>query len=284
MATRPRGPRARPLRRAVQLASLVAANLHLSGWVNGSIYTGASKAFCIPGLHCYSCPSSVLACPLGSMQSLLSGRGFVAGITSLSPAFLIFVGVLGFVMLPGFVAGRIACAYVCPFGLLQELLFRLTGRLELRPPPTLSRARFVFLGLFVLVLPLLSCPGQGEQWFCKVVCPAGTALAGWPLVALNGPAVFSLGFLFAWKSAAAVAFLCWSAVTRRAFCRFVCPLGAIWGLAGRISVYRISVDEDLCIACGRCGEVCPMGVRIDLTPESTQCIRCGECIPACPVS
>ena len=273
-------------RRLVQAASLVLTNLFVGGWLDGSIHTGSSKAFCIPGLHCYSCPSSVLACPVGSLQSLIgSGRALAAGVSSLRWELLILPGLVGFILLPGLLAGRIACGWVCPFGFLQDLLFRLTGRKErIRPPAALSGGKFLFLVVFVLLLPLMlpGSSGAGEPWFCKVVCPAGTALAGWPLVAHHGGDVFSLGFLFGWKSAIAFAVIVWATVTRRPFCRFICPLGAIWGLAGKVSLFRMQVAAPQCVSCGGCEEVCPMGIRIDQDPSSADCIRCGECIHGCP--
>ena len=285
------GPRLRRhmlLRRIVQTGFLAGTNLHLAGWLRGVIYTGQSKAFCIPGLHCYSCPSSVFACPVGSFQNLIAARGFLAGLSSLDPSFTILLGLVGFVLLPGFVAGRICCGWVCPFGLLQDVLFRLSGGSELRiGVPSLSRSRYVFAMIFVLLLPLLlrsPVTGAGEPWFCKVICPAGTALAGWPLVALNPPGSFPVGLLFGWKTLVAVAFLAWAVATRRPFCRFVCPLGAVWGLAGKVSLFRMRVDPGKCIDCGRCAEVCPMGIAINLDPGSTSCIRCGDCVSACPTS
>jgi polyferredoxin len=274
------------LRRLSQTSALVLTNLFARGWLDGSIYTGSSKAFCIPGLHCYSCPSSVLACPIGSLQSLIgSGRAVAAGVSSLRTELLILPGLVGFVLLPGFLAGRVACGWVCPFGFLQDLLFRLTGRRErIRPPAGLSGGKFLFLAVFVLLLPLLlpTASGAGEPWFCKVVCPSGTALAGWPLVAHHGSAVFSLGFLFGWKSAIAFSVLVWATVTRRPFCRFICPLGAIWGLAGKVSIFRMQVSESQCVSCGKCEQDCPMGVRIDRDPSSADCIRCGRCTRVCP--
>ena len=65
-----------------QAVSALAANLHLAGWLDGSLYRGPAKAFCIPGLHCYSCPSAVLACPVGTVQSLLATPGGLAGLSS----------------------------------------------------------------------------------------------------------------------------------------------------------------------------------------------------------
>lgn len=271
-------------RRLIQLFSLIVTNLHISGWLNGSIYTGQSKMFCIPGLHCYSCPSSVLACPVGSIQNIVADRGFLASFTSGRADSLILLGILGFLMIIGFTVGRMACAYVCPFGFLQDLLYKL-------PVPkrsisaSWSNAKYAILLIFVFLLPILlriAEGGGGDPWFCKVICPAGTIGAGWPLVLFDRGRTFSPGFLFTWKSAVAFLIILWATTSKRPFCRVLCPLGAFWGLTGRASLFRMNVDSS-CIECGKCKIVCPMDIRIDKSPSSMECIRCGECIPACPV-
>ncbi|MCD4708317.1 MAG: 4Fe-4S binding protein [Candidatus Sabulitectum sp.] len=271
------------MRKTVQLVTLLATNLHLSGWVDGSIYTGASKAAMIPGLHCYSCPSSILACPAGTLQSILATPGFWGLLATGRPDALIVLGVVGFIALVGLLAGRFACGWFCPFGLLQELLYkipfpRMSFQESLRP------AKYAMLFLLVFALPafLRQVPGgAGDPWFCKVVCPAGTVLAGWPLVSVSNGA-YQLGFLFWWKSAVAVLVLLWAMAVERPFCRTLCPLGAAWGLLGKVSVFRMHVS-DACINCGKCGTVCPMGIEIYKTPSSAECIRCGQCEKICPV-
>lgn len=272
------------LRRAIQLVSLAAMNLHVSGLLTGRIFTGTSKLFCVPGLHCYSCPSSVLACPLGSLQSVISSPGFLAGLSTGSQQALIVLGVLGFILLPGFVAGSIACAYVCPFGLLQELLYRVPSP-KLTIPRSWRYGRLVMALLFVLLLPMFLKPSPGsagDPWFCKVVCPEGTLTAGWPMALHDGGKTLDLGFLFGWKSAILVLILLWSVVSKRPFCRVLCPLGAFWGTAGKVSLFRMRVDSS-CIRCDRCKDVCPVDLAIYKHPDSASCIRCGECIRACPV-
>jgi len=281
MAPRGVGDRLRILS---QSASFLLANLSLKGWAGGSIFTGRSKMFCIPGLHCYSCPSSVLACPVGSLQSIVAADGFLAGIATGRADALAVLAVLGFLLAIGFVAGRVACGWVCPFGFLQDLLHRVPSR-KLPVPAPWRHGKYLVLLLFVLVLPmtLRSAPGAGgDPWFCKAVCPAGTLWAGWPLVALHGSDTFETGFLFTWKSAVLVLILLWAVVSKRPFCRVLCPLGAFWGLSGRVSLFRMRV-ADSCVACGRCRTVCPVDIAIFREQESPECIRCGRCIGVCPV-
>ena len=66
------------------------------------------------------------------------------------------------------------------------------------------------------------------------------------------------------------------------FCKYICPLGAIYSFFNRISLYRYSVDESKCTHCGVCKSVCRMGVDMSTTPNSPECIRCGDCKAACP--
>jgi polyferredoxin len=126
-------------------------------------------------------------------------------------------------------------------------------------------------------------PGAGgDPWFCKAVCPSGTLTAGIPLVLHHGGETLQTGFLFTWKTALLVFFLLWAVASKRSFCRVICPLGALWGMAGKVSVLRMRV-EDSCIRCGKCREVCPMDIAIYMEPGSSECIRCGRCIDICPV-
>jgi polyferredoxin len=270
------------LRTSIQAASTLLFNLHMAGWRDGTLYAGWSKSLCLPGLHCYSCPSAISACPVGTVQNLLSTPAVTGGLASgaLLPT---LAGVLGMVMLPGFIAGRIACSHACPFGFLQDLLHLIPAP-RLRPGNSLAPASLFMLAVFVLALPLLlrPAPGSGgDPWFCKVVCPAGTVGAGWPLVLFDGGETLRTGFLFAWKSAVAVLVLAASVPVSRPFCRWLCPLGAAWGLAGRVSVFRMRVS-DSCTRCGACGSVCPSGIEIWRNPSSASCIRCGRCVPRCP--
>ena len=96
---------------------------------------------------------------------------------------------------------------------------------------------------FVIGLPLtvLDVVGQGQPWYCKYICPSGTLLGGIPLIAANPMLRSALSWLFAWKVGILVVLLLLSVVVYRPFCRYVCPLGAVYGLFNPIALYRYRV-------------------------------------------
>ncbi|MBQ1256325.1 MAG: 4Fe-4S binding protein, partial [Clostridia bacterium] len=100
-------------RRLVQLYSFLLYNAYLKGFVKGDIFTGISKGACVPGLNCYSCPGAAGACPLGALQNAVAAFGH-------KPPYY----VLGILVLYGLIFGRTVCGFLCPFGLLQDLLYR----------------------------------------------------------------------------------------------------------------------------------------------------------------
>ena len=104
------GPRRSP-QRVIQLVSAVVLNGYMAGFRKGTIFTGSSKAVCVPVLNCYSCPGALGACPIGALQAA------AGGVKHHFPFY-----VLGLLTLFGVVLGRLACGLLCPFGLVQDLL------------------------------------------------------------------------------------------------------------------------------------------------------------------
>lgn len=263
-------------RQAVQLAAAALSNGYLAGFAKGSIYTGGTKAVCVPVLNCYSCPGALGACPIGSLQTA------VGGVRGHFPFY-----VLGLLMLFGVVLGRVVCGFLCPFGLVQDLLHKIPSP-KLRLPEKLHcSARYLkYLVLVVLVvgLPILTGAETGASvpYFCKFLCPAGTLGGGIPLLA-GDPILRGLaGVLFHWKLFVLVIILLASVFLSRPFCRYLCPLGAFYGLFNRFSFYRMSLDRARCVGCGKCEAVCPMAVEVTKDIDSPECIRCGECRRSCP--
>ncbi len=107
-------------------------------------------------------------------------------------------------------------------------------------------------------------------------------MAGWPLMLLNSGLRATAGFLFTWKSIILVAVILISIIIYRPFCRWACPLGAIYGMCNRISLYRYEVDSEKCTQCGKCQSVCKLDIKMYENPNSAECIRCGDCQRACP--
>ena len=260
----------------VQLAFTALTNGYAAGFAKGSIYKGPGKFICLPGLNCYSCPGALGSCPIGSLQAVIGSRSY---------RFSFYVA--GFLLLFGALFGRLVCGWLCPFGLVQDLLYKIPFVKKLRRLPGdrwLKYLKYVILAGFVIVLPLtvLDIVGQGQPWFCKYICPSGTLFAGIPLIASNPPLRAALGWLFTWKAAILAVLLLLSLLVYRPFGRYPCPLGAIYGLFNPAALYRFRIDRETCTGCGACQKACKLDIPIHRTPNSPECIRCGDCRRACP--
>ena len=260
-------------RRIIQLYAALLTNANLKGYGNGRIYQGAMKNICAPGLNCYSCPAASASCPLGALQNALAS----------SNARLPYY-IFGIFLLFGILFGRWICGFLCPFGLLQDLLHKVkTPKLKKNSiTRILSYLKYVILVVFVVLMPLIysvqSFPLPG---FCKYICPSGTLLGAGGLLSneTNSNMFPMLGPLFTWKFCLLVLILLSCIFIYRAFCRFLCPLGAIYGLFNRISILGIKLDKPKCTDCGICIGTCHMDIR---HVGDHECISCGECITACP--
>ena len=151
-----------------------------------------------------------------------------------------------------------------------------------RVTKVLSYFKYVILAVLVIGVPLMyslqSFPVPG---FCKYICPAGT-LGGaiGLLVNPNNADLFPmLGSLFTWKFAVLVVLLVASVFIFRVFCRFLCPLGALYGFFCRIAMLGVKLDKNKCTDCGLCIRTCKMDIS---RVGDHECIQCGECIAVCP--
>lgn len=259
-------------RKFIQITAFGFTNSHVGNLTSGGIYQGRWKHFCSPGLNCYSCPAAGLACPIGAMQAI--GGAPKYGVSFYAAGFTLALGVL---------FGRAICGYVCPFGLIQELLHKIPSP-KIHLPKPLTFIKYVLLAGCVLLLPALVTDryGIGAPAFCEFICPAGTLEGGLPLL-LNHPELrMQLGTIFIAKAGILAVTILGCILCMRFFCKIMCPLGAIYGLLNRVSLYRLHVVADECISCGACRASCPMDVYPVMHPDSAECIRCGRCAGGCP--
>ena len=257
----------------MQLYSALLYNANINGFVRGSIYTGSGKKACVPGLNCYSCPGAIGSCPLGALQNSLSSS-YGSGIAY----------VAGTLLMLGILLGRTICGWLCPFGLIQELLHKIPTKKirKSRVTRLLSLTKYAVLAAFVIAIPLWYRIAKGlpVPGFCKYICPAGTLQGSVPLLLHPGNANLKkvLGGLFVNKVTILVLVLTASVFCRRAFCRFLCPLGAIYGLSSRIALVGVKVDEKRCTGCKRCVSACPMDIR---KVGDRECVHCTACMRVC---
>ena len=252
-------------------------NSFFEGFKTGKIYGGKWKQLCVPGMNCYSCPGAKGSCPIGALQAVIG-----------SPKFKFSYYVVGFLFFVGALIGRGVCGYLCPFGLVQDLLHKIPFLKKIetfKGDKALRKAKYLILLVFVILLPLflVDIIGQGAPYFCKLICPVGMMEGGIPLVLMNKSMRGAIGFLYAWKGLILILTIFLSIVIYRPFCKYICPLGAIYSLFNSVSLFRYTLDHQKCIHCGRCKAVCEMQCDPVKNCNDLECIRCGKCKNACPV-
>lgn len=260
-------------RRLIQLYAALLFNANLKGFKTGRIYQGPVKNVCTPGINCYSCPGAVGACPMGAFQNALSDSGKTI------PYYMI-----GIILLYGLLFGRWICGFLCPFGLVQDLLHKIKTPKAGKGKVTrvLSYFKYVILAFFSILFPLIYAGYEFPlPGFCKYICPAGTLEGAVGLLSNpeNENMLGMLGPLFTWKFLLMVIFLVGAVFIYRFFCRFFCPLGALYGLFNRISFVGVKLDKSACTDCGLCVGKCKMDIR---SVGDQECIQCGECLDVCP--
>ncbi|MEI6127201.1 MAG: 4Fe-4S binding protein [Pseudomonadota bacterium] len=253
------------LQRFSQIFSALFYNSYFYGFYYRNIYQGSLKLAPCPGLNCHSCPSAIFSCPVGAFQLFIEyGKYHI-------PFYI-----MGFIGAVGALGGRIVCGWACPFGFFQDVLYKIRApKLEIHR--IMNYGKYVILIILAICIPFIT----GEPWFCKL-CPAGTLEAGIPLLSLNGELRDQAGMLFVLKIVILAAFIIWMIVSKRPFCRTVCPLGALYSLFNPISMVKIDVDNEKCIQCNHCFKKCPMSIKIyEEGGASGNCIRCFQCT-TCP--
>lgn len=264
-------------RHGIQALWALLTNSYLAGFLQGKIYKGNLKKICVPGLNCYSCPGAVGACPIGAIQAVVGSWNFKMAYYVIG--FLIFIGAM---------IGRVVCGFLCPFGLIQELLHKIPFPKKIRTfygDILLRKLKYVIFAVFVILLPLfvVDIMGQGAPYFCKLICPAGMLEGGIPLVLMNQSLQSAVGWLYAWKGVLLMITIILSMLIYRPFCKYICPLGALYSVFNPISIFRYRVDDEKCVHCGKCAQTCQMQVNPVENANHPECIRCGRCKKACPV-
>ncbi len=250
-----------------QSAALLLINGHYNFIRTLGIYQGKLKSICVPVLNCHSCPLALYACPLGAIQYfVMTGR----------PA----AYVLSILAIAGITFGRMACGLLCPFGFLQDLLFKL-GNVRKEVPRCLTYLKYAVLVMLVFVFTAYFA----FPVFCKI-CPVAVLEAGFPMSLLDEDVASRLfdqdtgmfiGWMFLIKTFFLGGILVAAVSIKRPFCRILCPLGALLALFNRISIVSISVDMEKCDSCNRCTRKCPVDISIYDVPDSPECVRCMKC-------
>lgn len=264
-------------RNFIQIIWTILINGYIIGFLNGSVYSGKGKNICVPGLNCYACPGALYSCPIGSLQVMLANKGYKI------PFYVI--GILLFFTI---LLGRITCGFLCPFGLVQDLLYKIPFKYKKKNLPFHEKLKFIkyfILLIFVIILPYVASRFMDiyQPWFCKYICPQGSLSGGIPFIIHNTEYIGKISGLFYIKMFILILVVLLSIYVYRPFCKYICPLGAIYAMFEKYTLFRIKIDENKCINCKKCEKECNMSVKILTNTENQrECIKCGKCIKNCP--
>jgi ferredoxin-type protein NapH len=249
-------------RRIVQTISLIL--LH-SSW------GPQLKSLCTPVLSCHSCLLSWFACPIGVFVHYSGYHVF---------PFL----ALGTVLLLGVVFGRLLCGWACPFGFLQDLLYKIKSPKVFLPKWT-AKTKYVILVVMVFLLPFMFGEQTGLS-FCNF-CPASAIQVTIPNLITGGFQTVSAATVV--KLGILVGVLVLVVFSSRTFCKVFCPIGALLAPLNFLSFWTVKVPTDNCISCKKCSRVCPTRAEPDsriiegtTANRALECIVCHDCQPVCP--
>ena len=262
-----------PLRRAFQLVFLA-----LNVWIGVQFYlfvryyeTGGQtiRASRPPGVEGWL--------PIAALMNLKVWLS-TGGLPTLHPAglflLLAFLGI-------SWLFRKSFCSWLCPIGTISEMLWKL-GRSTFQRNFHLPRwldivlrgVKYVLLGLFLYAVGSMSVPAihaflQGPYGMVDDV----KMLNFFRFLGLAGGVVMALLVVA-------------SVFVQNFWCRYLCPYGALMGLAALASPLRIRRDTSLCIDCGKCAKACPSSLPVDqlITVNSAECTGCLECVAECPAA
>lgn len=171
------------------------------------------------------------------------------------------------------------CSWLCPVGTISEALWR-AGRRLFHTNPALPRwldvplrgLKYLLFGFFAWAVAHMSAGQIAEFMRTPYGIIADVKLMNFfRFIGVTGAAVIA-------------ALMILSVVFQNFWCRYLCPYGALLGLAGLFSPARIRRNESACIDCAKCAKACPARLPVDTRPQirSAECTLCMACVAVCP--
>jgi polyferredoxin len=171
------------------------------------------------------------------------------------------------------------CGWLCPVGTISEYLWRFGHKVfgrNFRLPRfidiPLRGLKYMFMALFVYAVAMMSVPAIRQFLESNYGIVDDVKLLNFFRdLGLTGAIVLAV-------------LVIGSMAIQNFWCRFLCPYGALMGLASLLSPLRIRRDPDLCIDCAKCAKVCPSILPVDrlITIQSAECTGCMQCVAVCP--
>ena len=222
-------------------------------------------------------PSIHAICPYGGLESLyqfFTAGDYISKIMSGTMILFFITFVIALLFRKSF------CGLICPFGAIQEFTAKL-GQLIFRKKlviPTSIDKPMRYLKYVVLIITVIYAWKTAGLWMA-------------PYDPWSAYGHLAEGLESVWAESAVglillVITILGSLLYDRFFCKYLCPMGAFYGILGKISPYRVTRNNDLCINCGKCNNACPMNIDVQHKNEvkTAECINCMSCVLSCPAA
>lgn len=209
--------------------------------------------------------------------------------------FIIFITIL---------FGRIYCSFICPTGILQDIISRISKKIGIKrkfkysKESIIIRYSFLFLFLLLIVSGTVSLAGLFEPYsifgkissniFLPIISELNNGLNSilekfnyYGLKPITYKTFTNYAFIVTIINFSVLLIL--SALNGRIYCNTVCPVGTILGLISRVSLFKISINNTLCTSCGKCSVVCKSSC-IDFKNKKIdfdRCVACYNCLGVC---
>lgn len=181
------------------------------------------------------------------------------------------------------VLGRFFCGWMCAFGSMGDFIYEISSKFWKRKPRISQRldrvlklVKYLWLAILVAVVWVLGSKAfaSADPWDAfGMLLTVGKPPAFSLVLTTLLPAFFLL-----------VGILVGSVFVHRFFCRYLCPLGAIFAIVSKARVTHIQKERTSCGKCRACTNACPMGIALYRSDKvrSGECIECMACVSACP--
>jgi len=220
-------------------------------------------------------PSIHALCPFGGLESLyqvFTTGSFIAKIFAGTMTLFIITLIVALVFRRSF------CGLICPFGAIQEFFAKLGQRIFKRKwvMPARVHKPLRYLKYIVLLVTVVYAWKTAGLWMAPYDPWSAYAHLPEGLESVWGESAVGLIIL--------VVTIVGSLIYDRFFCKYLCPMGALYGIVGKISPFKVVRNEDVCIDCGICSKSCPMNIDVQhsLKVTTAECINCQACVNSCP--